>query len=153
MRAQLRRMRALFSLAVLLLAQAGAAWAVGEANTARPGATYSTVRSDSAAGCEQLCAGDTICMAWSFRANSCELKATIPASVAQEGASSGVSIRAPAHLRVRHEAPPASASAPATAAEIVLEADAPAAGVGEDEISLALLGGPEPEGLRSRLGN
>jgi NADPH:quinone reductase-like Zn-dependent oxidoreductase len=148
-------MRALFPLAVLLIAQAGAAWAVGEANTARPGATYSTTAADDAAACEQLCADDTICMAWSFRENSCDLKATVPSSVAQGGATSGVSTRARAFLRARYEAPAAAASTPATAAEAVLEADGPApiANPEEDDVSLALLGGPEPEDLRNRLGN
>lgn len=147
-------MRALFPLAVLLIAQAGAAWAVGEANTARPGATYSTAEADSAAACERLCAEDTICMAWSFRANSCELKATVPSSVAQESATSGVSSRAPGYLRVRYEAP-APVAVPAAAAEMVPEADAPVptASIEEDDVSVALLGGPEPEDLRSRLGN
>ena len=68
-------MRTLLSILVLLIAQAGAAWAISEANTARPGATYSTVEADDATACEQVCADDTICMAWSFQENSCELKA------------------------------------------------------------------------------
>lgn len=144
-------MRTLFPVLVLLIAQAGAAWAVGEANTARPGATYSTVEADDAAACERVCADDTICMAWSFQENSCQLKATVPAEVARSGAVSGVSARAPGWLRIRHEAPPAPA-APALVEETAVEAEP--SSFQEDDVSLALLGGPEPEaGLRNRLGN
>jgi hypothetical protein len=149
-------MRSVFPMAVLFIAQAGAAWAVGEANMARPGATYSTIDADDATACERLCADDTICMAWNFRENTCELKATVPAEVAQSGATSGVSARAPGYLRVRYEAPAAAAPTPSTTANPVLEAELPstAPSLEEDDVSLALLGGPEPEeGLRNRLGN
>lgn len=149
-------MRYLASLAVILVAQAGAAWALGELNTARPGATFATVEASSAAACERLCADDTICMAWSFHANSCELKAIVPAATAQDGVISGVSQRAPASMRVRVEpAPtptPAPEPGPGSAFEHAFAAAAPPAV--EDEISLALLGGPEDEsGLRARREN
>ncbi len=121
---------------------------------ARPGATYSAVEAIDAAACERLCADDTICMAWSFRENSCELKATVPAAIVQTGVISGVSTRAPASLRVRYEQQP-TASEAATAPETQIEADATSSPIlEEDEVSLALLGGPEPEeDLRNRLGN
>lgn len=121
---------------------------------ARPGGTYSSVEADNAVACARVCADDTICMAWSFRENTCELKATVPAQVAQSGATSGVSARAPGYLRVHYETP--VAAAPATSAEVSIEADTQATttSVEEDDVSLALLGGPEPEeGLRNRLGN
>jgi hypothetical protein len=149
-------MRSLLSIAGLLITQAGAAWAIGEANMARPGGTYSSTEADDPAACAQICADDTICMAWSFRENTCELKATVPAEVAQSGATSGVSARAPGYLRVRYEAPAVAAPAPSATANPVLEAELPptAPSLEEDDISLALLGGPEPEeGLRNRLGN
>jgi PAN domain len=147
-------MRSLFPIAVLLAAQAGAAWAIGEANMARPGGTYSSIEADDPAACAQICVDDTICMAWSFRENTCELKATVPAQVAQSGATSGVSTRAPGYLRIRYEAP--VAADPAASAEVRVEADppSPVASLEEDDVSLALLGGPEPEeSLRTRLGN
>jgi hypothetical protein len=134
-------------------AQAGAAWAAGDFNVARPGGAYGNVEAETPAACERICADDTICMAWSFQANACELKAIVPAAHAQNGAISGVSARAPASLRVRFEAP-APATSPAIVADIH-EEDAPAsAPPPEDEISMALLGAPETaEGLRGSLGN
>lgn len=144
-------MRYLAPLAVLILAQIGAAWAVGDNNVARPGGSFSTVQADTPAACERLCADDTLCMAWSFHANSCELKAIVPTAVSQEGVISGLSSRAPASMRARLELPQ-PAPAPAIVADDAeaITAEAPP----EDETSLALLGGPEPEeGLRTRLGN
>lgn len=146
-------MRYLATFAVVALAQAGAAWAIGDFDVARPGGAYTTVEAETPAACERICADDTICMAWSFQANACELKAIVPAAHAQAGAISGVSARAPASFRARYEAP-----APTTSAAIVAdvhEDDAPAgAPPPEDEISMALLGGPETaEGLRGSLGN
>ena len=144
-------MRYLASLLVLMIAQIGAAWAVGSPNVARPGGSYSTVQTETPTACERLCADDTLCMAWSFHANSCELKATIPAAVPQEGVISGLSHRAPASMRTRLELPQ-TPPAPAIVADDAeaITAEAPP----EDEVSLALLGGPDvEEGLRIRLGN
>ena len=139
-------MRFTFPLAVLLIAQAGAAWAVAESNMARPGATYSTLEAHDPAACERACAEDTICMAWSYRESACELKATVPGAVIQSGASSGVSARARISIRVRVPAP-ATATIPETPPPTAADA-------GDDDLSLALLGGPEPDrGLRHRLGN
>lgn len=146
-------MRYLATFAVIALAQAGAAWAIGDFNVARPGGAYATVEAETPAACERICADDTICMAWSFQANTCELKATVPAAHAQDGVISGVSMRAPASLRVRFEAP--AAVAPTATVADSGEDDPPVgAPMPEDEISMALLGGPEgAEGLRTRLGN
>lgn len=145
-------MRYLASLAIILIAQAGAAWALGDLNTSRPGATFATVEAQSAAACERLCANDTICMAWSFHANSCELKAVVPAAIAQEGVISGVSQRAPPSLRTRYEPPPPPPIEPDASIEDTFVAAA--ATEPEDDISLALLGGPEDErGLRTRQEN
>jgi hypothetical protein len=140
-------MRYLVSLAIIIIAQAGAAWATGDLNTARPGAAFATIEAESAAACERLCADDTLCMAWNFHANSCELKAVVPPAVAQEGVISGLSTRAPASLRTRLAPTPAPQPEQASAAEEQATEPPP-----EDEVSLALLGGPDPsEGLR--LGN
>ena len=148
-------MRYLASLAVVVIAQAGAAWALGDLNTARPGATFATVEAANPAACERLCADDTICMAWSFHANACELKATIPAAIAQDGVISGISARAPASLRVRYEPPAPPTPEPETMEAFSEEAFATvAAHEPEDDLSLALLGGPEDEhGLRTRREN
>lgn len=148
-------MRYLASLAIIVIAQAGAAWALGDLNTARPGATFATVEAANPAACERLCADDTICMAWSFHANACELKATVPAAISQEGVISGVSARAPASLRVRYEPPAPAAPAPEAAEFLSEETFATIAEhEPEDDLSLALLGGPEDEhGLRTRREN
>lgn len=144
-------MRYLIPVAVLILAQIGAAWALGDNNVARPGGSYATVEAATSEACERLCANDTLCMAWSFNANACEFKAIVPAAIAQDGIVSGVSARAPASMRARFEPapPPAPPIVTASAQETPLAAARP-----EDEISLALLGGPETEeDLRTRLGN
>lgn len=145
-------MRYLLPLAVLIVAQIGAAWAVGENNVARPGGSYATVEAETAAGCERLCADDTLCMAWSFQANSCELKAIVPTATARDGIISGVSLRAPASMRVRFEppvvAPPTIAAHEDEPAPVATEA------MSHQELELALLGGPETgEDLRGGLGN
>ena len=144
-------MRYFAPLLVLVIAQVGAAWAVGDPNVARPGGSFSTVQAETPAACERLCTDDTLCMAWSFHANSCELKAIVPAAVTQEGVISGLSHRAPASMRARLELPQTAPAAPSVTDETEpATVEAPP----EDEISLALLGGPEAEeGLRTRLGN
>lgn len=148
-------MRYLAPLAVLIIAQIGAAWAIGDANIARPGGAFSTVATESPAQCERLCTEDTLCMAWSFQANACELKAIVPAAIEREGVISGVSTRAPASMRARFEPPPLPTIEPAMIAH---EGDEAAAFATETatvgDASLALLGGPETdEALRGSLRN
>jgi hypothetical protein len=144
-------MRYAVPFAVLALAQIGAAWAIGDSNVARPGGAFSTVDVANAAACERLCADDTLCMAWSFRGNSCELKAIVPRAVTENGAASGLSTRAPASMRAQPEAP-VPAVLPSVTAEA--EADAVSEPLTDDSVAMALLGGPEDgEQLRSRLGN
>ncbi|MBX3430750.1 MAG: hypothetical protein KF779_14295 [Hyphomonadaceae bacterium] len=147
-------MRYLFLLAAIAAAQVGAAWAIGDTNVARPGGSYATIEADSVAGCERLCADDTLCMAWSYQANSCELKAIVPTPTEREGVTSGVSLRVPASLRAPHSQAPPPSAAPAIAAHedrapgAVMTADPP------QDLSLALLGGPSTEeSLRGGLGN
>ncbi len=145
-------MRYFVPLAVVIAAQIGAAWALGEANVARPGGSYATIEAETAAVCERACADDTLCMAWSFQANACELKAIVPGAVAREGVISGVALRAPASMRVRYEPP-----APATPI-IATHEDEPVTIVTEatrhQDVALALLGGPEGgDELRGGLGN
>lgn len=141
-------MRYLASLAIILLAQIGAAWATGDINIARPGAAFATLATETPAACERACADDTLCMAWSFEAGACELKAVVPQAIAREGAISGLSSRAPASMR---------GTLPATTAVIAAherEPEAAATPRPEDAASLALLGGPDSDSdLRARLGN
>ncbi|ANP44899.1 PAN domain-containing protein [Candidatus Viadribacter manganicus] len=147
-------MRYLASVAVLAIAQIGAAWALADNNVARPGGTYASLEAETATDCERLCTDDTLCMAWSFHANSCEFKAIVPAATPQEGIISGVSARAPASMRARFEPVPAATPTALIAEEHEALETPVAAGRPEDEISLALLGGPVAEQeLRSRLGN
>ncbi len=148
-------MRYLAPLALLMVTQIGAAWALGDRNVARPGGSYAVVEAETPEACERLCADDTLCMAWSFRANACEFKAIVPAAIAQDGVMSGVSARAPASMRARFEAAPPAAP-PAVAGVEEQETIDPSitAHRTEDEISLALLGGPDTQqDLRVRLGN
>jgi hypothetical protein len=141
-------MRHLVSLLVVVIAQIGAAWAIGETNVARPGGTFATLEAETPAVCERLCADDTLCMAWSFNANACELKAIVPAALAQNGVISGLSARAPASTRARLEAAPPESFAEGETHPLAAEPRA------EDDISIALLGGPDTEEeLRTRLGN
>ncbi|MEQ1817346.1 MAG: PAN/Apple domain-containing protein [Terricaulis sp.] len=145
-------MRYLIPLAVLVVAQIGAAWAIGDNNVARPGGSYATVEAETAVGCERLCADDTLCMAWSFQANSCELKAIVPAATERDGIISGVSLRAPAAMRVRFEPP--VVSPPTIAAHEDEPAPIPEEATAHQDVTLALLGGPETgEDLRGGLGN
>lgn len=148
-------MRTLFILAALAAVQLGAAWAIGDVNVARPGGAFATLEAESPGSCERLCVEDTLCMAWSFNNNLCELKAVVPASITQNGVISGISARAPASLRAQpalRETMPVAA-APDIFAEAIVAAEAPSASA-EEDISDQLLGGLEgDEDLRARLGN
>ena len=144
-------MRYLAPLLVLMIAQIGAAWAVGSPNVARPGGSYSTVQTETPTACERHCADDTLCMAWSFQANACEPKAIVPAATERDGTISGISMRAPASIRVRFEPPVA---APTIAAHEDEPSPIAAETAPQQDVALALLGGPETgEDLRGGLGN
>lgn len=86
--------------ALVLTVEASAQTAlIGQRDTARPGGVYTRLTADDAASCAQLCAEDGICLAWTYRAEparECELKAVTPSPVAERGATSGLSSRAPA---------------------------------------------------------
>ncbi|MGQ0533164.1 MAG: PAN domain-containing protein [Caulobacteraceae bacterium] len=143
-------MRLLLPVTALALAQVGAAWAVRDVNVARPGGAFSTVEVENAASCERVCADDTLCMAWSYRDNLCELKAIVPAAIVQDGTISGVSARAPLSLRDRSVRTEMAPDAPP---EIPSATD-PALTQPEDDVAVMLLGGLEhEEKLRTRLGN
>lgn len=110
---------------------------------ARPGGVYATQPTSDPAACAQACASDGLCMAWMLRDNLCELKAVAPAPIADSGAISGLSARAPDFAR--HVA----AQAPATAPPPAMTPNAPPAAphVRRPEPPAhveELLGGPPP---------
>jgi hypothetical protein len=126
---------------VLCLTAAGALaqeTLIGARDTARPGGSYTTLPSADAAACARLCSADSLCMAWTQRADAvCELKAVVPAPVATPGATSGLSARAPdfaRRLAVAEATPPQAE----IAVEPVIEAKTTAA---DTPAELALLGG------------
>lgn len=139
-------MRVLSILTVLAFAQIGAAWALGDLNTARPGGVFSSIEAEDAQSCERLCAEDTLCMAWSYRENACDLKAVVPAAIDQTGTISGVNHRAPASLRTRTIVQTAATPpvAEATPPLIEIEAELSTPALAEDDISNQLLGGLDP---------
>jgi hypothetical protein len=150
-------MRTLSILAVLAAVQIGSAWAIGEMNVARPGGAFATIDAESAGSCERLCVEDTLCMAWSFQDNLCELKAVVPTPIARDGIISGVSPRAPASMRTQPALRDTTAggSFPDTAAAPVVGTEArPIAAMAEYDVSDQLLGGRDGDEERSaRLGN
>ncbi len=93
--------------AALLLSGAGPTM---EQDIARPGGVYSSMPTQDAGACARACAEDGLCMAWTFAAGACDLKAIAPNPQAYVGAISGLSARAPAFARL--VAPPPSASPP-----------------------------------------
>jgi|CXWL01.1.fsa_nt_gi hypothetical protein len=121
---------------------------ISERDIARPGGSYATLAIADAGACEALCARDTLCLAWTYRADAmCELKAVIPPPVAVAGAHSGLSARAPEFARAI--ALPELAAAPApqelAVAATLTRPDTPT--------EMALLGGPTEDALRLRLGS
>jgi hypothetical protein len=148
-------MRTLSILAVLAVLQIGSAWAIGEMNVARPGGAFAAIEAESAGSCERLCVEDTLCMAWSFQNNLCELKAVVPTPIARDGIISGISPRAPASMRSQPALRDTTAdgffreTAPGAAAE-----PGPTAAMAEYDVSDQLLGGLDGDEERStRLGN
>ena len=88
-----------FAVATVALAlQAFAATPSPEAGAARTDGVYASLNATDAAACAALCAQDSICMAWTFREGSeesCALTSVVAAPVAETGALSGLSRRAP----------------------------------------------------------
>lgn len=121
--------------------------AIGDANTARPGGVYVSLAAEDAAACSHLCAQDDICMAWTYRekpAQACELKAVVTPAVAEEGAFSGLSGRAPDFTRRLAEATAPTPPQPPPAAMTPVST--------RHGASEGLLGGPDDSTLRPRIG-
>lgn len=74
---------------------------IGERDTARPGGIYTQLRTSDAGACALLCDQDGLCLAWTYRETdaACELKAVVPQAIAEAGATSGLSARAPDFTR------------------------------------------------------
>jgi hypothetical protein len=126
----------------------------GDANTARPGGVYVSLTTDDAASCSALCARDGICMAWTYRetpAHACELKAVVTPATTEEGAYSGLSARAPEFAQHMAEAiaPPAMRTTAPAASSIRASTTSAASRASAGE---GLLGGPDDDAIRPRLG-
>lgn len=116
---------------------APAAAAAHEFGVARPGGVYASAASEDAGGCAAACEADGLCMAWTWRAGVCELKATAPRPVIAAGAVSGLSARAPAFARA------ATVETPAPLPDLrAAFAPAPMPQVPASDDEIELLGGP-----------
>jgi len=138
-------MRALI-LSAAWLALAGSAFAEG---------AYATLPGRDATSCARACADDGLCMAWTLTAaNDCELRATAPTAPPNSVAAFGLSNRVPASLRLA-EAPAPSSPIASTAPDAPEIPTILALTLPEDDLSAALLGGPEPSAttLSARLQN
>ena len=129
----------------------GAALAIAtSANATGPriNGSYTSVTTRDAAACARACADDGLCIAWIRNADaSCDLMAIAPTAPPAATAEVGIAARAPSF---------AAWPRPVTAAEpvvtLALAAPEAATRAPETEATLALLGGPEEESLRPRLG-
>lgn len=118
-----------------LLTGVGAAHAF-ETNQSRPGGVYMQSPAATPQACARACENDSLCMAWTHQpqqSQSCELKAVIPPARYLEGATSGLSSRAPRLLRLippaEPPAPPADISSPVSATDA--QSNAPATSSGQ----------------------
>jgi hypothetical protein len=133
-------------IALALGAALAAATSANAANQ-RVNGSYMTVTARDAAACARACADDGLCIAWIRHADAaCELMAIAPTTPPALGADVGIASRAPSFA-----AWPVAVTA---AAPVTLAAATPAPTVHhpETEATLALLGGPDDESLRPRLG-
>ena len=153
-------MRLLLAPAVIIAVFAAQALAqsplAGEPNTARPGGVYTSLTVDDANACARLCAEDSICMAWTYRAlpnRACELKAVVTPAVTDIAAVSGLSSRAPDFTRrIAAAAPAPVTGTPGVADEVLAETSPHEASSPSQNDSLVLLGGPGESDLRLNTG-
>jgi hypothetical protein len=129
----------------------GAALAVAtsaNATSQRVNGSYTSVTARDANACARACADDGLCIAWIRHADAaCDLMAIAPETPAPTGAEVGIATRAPSF---------AAWPAPIAATEPVVMSPAATQEIAihqpETEATLALLGGPDEETLRPRLG-
>lgn len=120
---------------LLIAAIAAAAVALSAFDAPRESGAYSSVPAQNTEACAQICAADTLCMAWTYAQNACALRATVPANMSL--ANAGLSARAPQSLIPRAPEPiPVAAPVPTPLA-------APAAHEPETVETAMLLGGPD----------
>lgn len=132
----------------LALGAALAAATSANATSQRVNGSYTSVTTRDAAACARACADDGLCIAWIRNADaSCELMAIAPTAPPATGAEVGIATRAPSFA-----AWPRPASAPEPVVTLVVAAPEIASREPETEATLALLGGPDDELLRPRLG-
>lgn len=129
----------------------GAALAIAtsaNATSQRVNGSYTSVTARDAAACARACADDGLCIAWIRNADaSCELMAIAPMAPPATGAEVGIATRAPSFA-----AWPRPVSAPEPVVTLIVVAPEIAPREPETEATLALLGGPDDELLRPRLG-
>jgi hypothetical protein len=132
----------------LALGAALAATTSANATSQRVNGSYTSVTARDATTCARACADDGLCIAWIRHADAtCELMAIAPETPAPTGAEVGIATRAPSF---------AAWPAPTTATEPVIALPIATQEIVihqvETEATLALLGGPDEEALRPRLG-
>jgi hypothetical protein len=129
-----------FGAAITVLTPAGAA-------DQRVNASYNTVTTRDVAACARACADDGLCVAWMRQASgACDLIAVAPTAPAPDGASTGLSSRAPSFAAWPAPLAPTEVTAPAAQTQPAVVHEP------ETEVTLLLLGGPEDNTLRPRLG-
>jgi hypothetical protein len=132
----------------LALGAALAAATSANATSQRVNGSYMSVTARDAAACARACADDGLCIAWIRNADaSCDLMAIAPNAPPALNAEVGIATRAPSFAAWPR---PATVAEPVVA--IALTAPETTPREPETEATLALLGGPDDELLRPRLG-
>lgn len=110
--------------------------------------SYMSVTARDAAACARACADDGLCIAWIRNADaSCDLMAIAPNAPPALNAEVGIAERAPSFAAWPR---PVTVTEPVVAVALTAPETAPREP--ETEATLALLGGPDDELLRPRLG-
>jgi hypothetical protein len=134
-------------IAIALGAALAAATSANAANQ-RVNGSYMSVTARDANACARACADDGLCIAWIRHADAtCELMAIAPETPAPIGAEVGIATRAPSFA-----AWPARVAATEPVVALPVATQETAIHQPVTEATLALLGGPDEETLRPRLG-
>ncbi|MBN8606801.1 MAG: hypothetical protein J0L81_07775 [Caulobacterales bacterium] len=131
---------------IFVTAAFAAAFALAAFDAPRTSGVYATTPLANAQACASACEADSLCMAWTFAERSCALRANVPA---EQSAASGVSARAPLHLRPSAPTPPLPEPRPAAVATPSQQPQREPAML-QNVQTAELLGGPEedPTALR-----
>lgn len=124
---------------IFVTAALAAAFALAAFDAPRSSGVYASTPLADAPACARACEADGLCMAWSFSEQTCALRANL---AGEQIAISGVSTRAPAHLRP--STPPTPPPEPRPAA-VMTSSQQPqrTPEIMENVQTAALLGGPE----------